>query len=373
VDMKKKLEKMETYLEGSPAYYLAYDGEEKLIQLLKDLNADKVFLVEDTKVEELTKDSLYLAVKEELTCEKILFEASEKNKTFACLSDLCEEMIRAGVTKDSIIVAHGGGLVGNIAGLCAALIFRGIRFVEVPTTFLAQTDSVLSNKQAVNSSVGKNHFGVYYAPQFIFADVKYLTIDKPDRIKNGVVETIKNALISNKSLVEVLKKMLCSDGKYTEEELYQIVKISVLSKGHILEKDSSEKKYGVILEYGHTFGHAIEKLSSGEILHGEAVSIGMIVAGKISLKMKVMSQADYEEMVHFIRDYGGMNVKIPEDMTTEQIINAIQTDNKKNARGICYVLLSGIGKIYNPNENYMVTLEDSIVKEALDEYKTEVK
>lgn len=370
--MIKKLEIVKTYLERSPDYYLAYDGEEKLIQLLKELNPDKVFLVEDNKVEELTKDSLYLAVKKEIACEKILIEASEKNKTFECLSNLCEEMIHAGVTKDSIIAAHGGGLVGNIAGLCAALIFRGIRFIEIPTTFLAQTDSVLSNKQAVNSSVGKNHFGVYYAPQFIFADVKYLTVDKPDRIKNGVVETMKNALISDQSLVDSLKKMLRSDGKYTEEELYQIVKISVLSKMHILEKDPSEKKYGMILEYGHTFGHAIEKLSNGKILHGEAVSIGMIVAGKISLKMKVMAHADYEEMVHFIRDYGGMNVKIPEDMTTKQIINAIQTDNKKNACGICYVLLSGIGKIYNPNGNYMVMLEDSIVKEALDEYKTEV-
>lgn len=371
--MTKKLEKMKIYLKGSPAYYLAYDGEEKLIQLLKDLNPDKVFLVEDNKVGELTKDSLYLGIKRGFISKRILFEASEENKTFACLSDLCEAIIDAGVTKDSIIVAHGGGLIGNIAGLCAALIFRGIRFVEVPTTFLAQTDSVLSNKQAVNSSVGKNHIGVYYAPQFIFADVKYLTVDKPERIKNGVVETMKNALISDKQLFGILKKMLRSDGKYTEEELYQIVKISVMSKMHILEKDPSEKKYGMILEYGHTFGHAIEKLSSGKILHGEAVSIGMIVAGKISLKLKIMSKADYEEMVHFIRDCGGMNVKIPEDMTTEQIINAIHTDNKKNARGICYVLLSGVGKIYNPNKNYMVTLKDSIVKEALDEYKTEVQ
>lgn len=370
--MLKEVEVIETYLEGSPDYYLVYDGEKKLIQLLKELNPDQVFIIEDSKVEKLTKDSLHIAVNKEIACVKIVFESNEKNKTFECLSNLCEEMIHKGITKDSIIVAHGGGLVGNIVGLCAALIFRGIRFVEVPTTFLAQTDSVLSNKQAVNSSVGKNHFGVYYAPQFIFADVKYLTLDQPDRIKNGIVETMKNALISDRSLVDNLKKLLRSDGKYTEEELYQIVKISVLSKIRILEKDSSEKKYGMILEYGHTFGHAIEKLSNGKILHGEAVSIGMIVAGKISLKMKVMNQNDYEEMVHFIRDYGGMNVKIPEEMTTECIINAIQTDNKKNACGICYVLLCGIGKIYNPNENYMVSLEDTIVKEALDEYKAEV-
>lgn len=370
--MLKRIEKIETFLEGSPDYYLAYDGEEKLIELLKSLNPDKVFLIEDSKVAKLAKDSLYHAVEKEMVCEKIVFKSDEKNKTFESLSNLCEALIYAGVTKDSIVVAHGGGLVGNIAGLCAALIFRGIRFVEVPTTFLAQTDSVLSNKQAVNSSVGKNHFGVYYAPQFIFADVKYLTLDKPVRIKNGVVETMKNALISDKSLVNDLKKMLHSDGKYTEKELYQLVKTSVLSKIHILERDSSEKKYGMILEYGHTFGHAIEKLSNGKILHGEAVSIGMIVSGIISVKMKLMNQTDYEEMVHFIRDYGGMNIKIPEEMTTDQIMNAIQTDNKKNAYGICYVLLSGIGKIYNPNENYLVKVENYTVREALEEYRTEV-
>ena len=90
------------------------------------------------------------------------------------------------------------------------------------------------------------------------------------------------------------------------------------------------------------------------------------------MKMKLMNQTDYEEMVHFIRDYGGMNIKIPEEMTTDQIMNAIQTDNKKNAYGICYVLLSGIGKIYNPNENYLVKVENYTVREALEEYRTEV-
>ncbi len=370
--MIPQMEKFDVHLEGNPAYYLLYDGQDTFTKILKEYKPDKVFLVVDKSVAELTKDELFHLIQNYFSCEKIVIESRERNKSFDSLRDLCEKLIRDGVTKDSIVVAHGGGMIGNLAGLAAALIYRGIRFVEAPTTFLAQTDSVLSNKQAVNSSVGKNHFGVYYAPIFIYADVKYLTRDEPFRIKNGIVETIKNALISDKGLVQVLKEVLHGDGIYTDEEIYQLVRLSVISKAHILAKDSSEKQYGMILEYGHTFGHAIEKLSNGKIMHGEAVAVGMIVAGKISLSMSLLSQSEYDEMVQLIRHYGGMNIKIPEEITVDDIICSILTDNKKKAKGICYVLLKGIGEIHNPNGDYLVTLEDTIVRKALEEYKTEV-
>jgi len=369
--MDKKIETLNPCLENNPAYYLAYDREDALVSLLEGLSPDKVFLIVDSVVEQATHDSLFSAVSKKMNCNKIIFDSCENNKTFSKLNELCEEMIHQGVSKDSVIVAHGGGVVGNIAGLCASLIFRGIRFVEVPTTFIAQTDSTLSNKQAVNSSVGKNHFGTYYAPAFIFSDVKYLSTDDPSRIRDGVVETIKNALISDRLLIPALKNTIHSDGKYSIEELYHLVKLSVLSKSVILSKDPSEKGYAVILEYGHTVGHAIELLSGGRLHHGDSVAIGMIVAAIASLKLKVISSEDFEIVVNLIRNVGGLRSRIPEDITTERIIEAIHSDNKKTKNGVGYVLLSGIGEIFNPNNNYLVYLDDSLVAESIDAFRSD--
>jgi 3-dehydroquinate synthetase len=266
-------------------------------------------------------------------------------------------------------LAFGGGVIGNIVGLAAALLFRGIRFVEIPTTFLAQTDSTLSNKQAVNSTLGKNHFGVYYAPIFIWADTKLPHSEKPVNIRSGLVESVKNGLISDSHFLDYLERKLSNKGIFSQEDLHELIYKSILSKIQIIRKDPSEKKYGVILEYGHTIGHAIEKLSHGSLTHGEAVAIGMIIEGHLSYSLGYMKKDPLEQHYHMLCDKMGLNLKIPSHIETKDILEVIDCDNKKCLDGVNYVLLEDIGKVVNSNGNYMVHVDSESVMDVLKDYK----
>jgi 3-dehydroquinate synthetase len=192
--------------------------------------------------------------------ELLFIKPGEASKSWAGLESLCEQLIAPGASKRSVVVAFGGGSVGNLAGLAAALLFRGIRYVEVPTSFTHLTDGVLSNKQAINGRQGKNHFGVYHAPIFIWADTRYLETEPARSQKGGITEAIKNTLISQTEFISYLRAHLRSDGRYTATELEDLALSTIL---RILQRDPSEKHHGLVLEYGHTFGHAIEWLSRG--------------------------------------------------------------------------------------------------------------
>lgn len=292
--------------------------------------------------------------------------AAEKCKSFPVLEEICETLIIKGVSKNSILIAFGGGIVGNIVGLVAGLIFRGIRFIEIPTSMTGQTDSTLSNKQAINSKTGKNSFGLYHAPIFIWVDTKYLKTEPSFSRRSGIIEGIKNGFISDVYFLDYLEEVLNPDVKFADEQLYQLAYNIILSKLEILKKDPGEKAYAIILEYGHTFGHAIEWLA--KITHGEAISYGMKIAAHLCLEIGLISQQDVKRHYYIIEEKLGFNNSFPASITTEKLINAMVADNKKTGQNPRFVLLEKIGKCYNYEGDYLVTVEKKLVVKAINNF-----
>jgi 3-dehydroquinate synthetase len=294
-----------------------------------------------------------------------LLPRGEACKTFDGLKTLCDQLVEKGVSKRSLLIAFGGGSVGNITGLAAGLIFRGIRFVEVPTTLSHQTDGVLSNKQAVNGKYGKNHFGLYHAPVFAWVDTRYTETETAKYRNSGIVEGIKNGLIDQPGLIPYLEASIKPGGTYSPRENHDLIYKLIISKLEILKKDPTEKRYSMILEYGHTFAHAVEWLSGGRLTHGESVSIGMKMAAALSARLGYLDRATVDLHYRLIDGLLGMTPDLPETIDPEALIRTMYVDNKKTGTDVRYVLLEKIGQCHKGDGDYLIRVDKEVVREVL--------
>ncbi|NFD30079.1 3-dehydroquinate synthase [Clostridium botulinum] len=359
--------KLETnLLESSPIYLGCNIWRESLLEKMMDLNTDKFFLITDDVVYNLFGKELLEYMNRKVSVKLIKLPSGEKHKNIKVFNDLMEDLFDNNVTKSSILISLGGGVVGNITGLAAALAFRGIRFFHIPTTFMSQTDSILSRKQGINSFYGKNMIGSYYTPLFNFIDTSFLTFDSERFIRGSFVETVKNGFIYNADFLNKLKSVIKNDFNVNQEGIFNLVKMSIESKLPIMKADPTEKGLAMILEYGHTVGHAIEKLSYGKLSHGESVSIGMMVAARISEKLGYLSKQDVKEHMDILSALK-TPTKIPPNIKISDIIDRIKLDNKKDINGIRFVVLENIGKCINTDGSYMIKVPFNIINEAIEE------
>ena len=359
---------LSTQLEKPSPFYFGYNIQESFASELEKYTFDKIFFFTEPHLFELYGKELYDRISEKFSGVLEFIPPGEKCKYFSVLEETCEKLIAKGVSKKSILLAFGGGTVGNIVGLAAGLIYRGIRFVEIPTSMTGQTDSTLSNKQAVNGQSGKNHFGLYHAPIFIWVDTKYLKTEPPSSRRSGIIEGVKNGLISNAPFLDYLEETLNADVNFSDEELYQFVYKIICSKLEIIKRDPSEKGYGIILEYGHTFGHAIEWLEQGKLSHGESVSFGMKIAGELSKQLGLISDKDVKRHYYLIEDKVGFNNPFPKAITAEKLFKAMIADNKKTGKELRFVLLDKIGQCYNPEGDFLVTVDQELVKQVIENF-----
>jgi 3-dehydroquinate synthetase len=358
-------------LNPAPPYYFGNRITSELGPLVKRFVPDRIFLISTPVLLELygadIKQSLAHAG---LSCSVIAIEDGEDKKTFRTLEFLCETLVEQGISKASLIIGFGGGCLTNIAGLSAALIFRGIHYVEMPTTLMGITDSCVSNKQAVNGTHGKNHFGTYYAPVFLFGDTHFLTTEPVGSKKAALAEGVKNGFISDPSLVEFFESALtCPVEEMDELQIHELAYRIVQSKFRILELDPSEKHSAITLEYGHTFGHAIEFLTHGQIPHGFAVARGMCIAAELAHRLGYIPRSVVDRHYHIFGGLLGLDLFLPRDIQADQILEAIKSDNKKTSVGTKYVLLKTIGECLNPDGDYQVFVDSSIVRGVLVAYK----
>jgi 3-dehydroquinate synthase len=352
---------LSTELANPSPLYFGYDIAARFSQQLDaatgDQPADKIFLAADAGAY-AARDFGRTLLEARPNVELILIEPGEASKSWAGLEAMCEQLVSKGASKRSVAVAFGGGSVGNLVGLAAALLFRGIRYVEVPTSFMHMTDGVLSNKQAINGRTGKNHFGVYHAPIFIWADVRYLETEPARSKKAGMAEAIKNALISKPDLVTYFRKLLRPDCRYTATELVDLALNTIMSKLEILRRDPTEKHYALVLEYGHTFGHAIEWLSRGALLHGECVAVGMKMAAHMANEQKMISDQLVELHYELIDSRLGLVPTLPPHIDAQSLVATMKWDNKKTGNSMRFVLLDALGSCTNKEGDYLVTISD---------------
>lgn len=358
--------RLDAGLEQDCPYYLGDGILARFPDHLNQFDFDRVFVVSSRVPFERFGYALLRAVKGQgVQASELLIDDKESCKTWPTLSSLCESLIAAGVTRDSILIALGGGVVGNVVGMAAGLIFRGIRYIEMPTTLMAQTDSVLSRKQAINGSTGKNQFGMYHTPIFVWSDVAYSRREPQRQIKSAIVEAVKNGLVSSPAWLDELRVALERGFGGIYESFEQFTLQLIQSKLSILRRDPTEKKDAIILEYGHTFGHAIEWLSRGGVPHGEAVSIGMCTAAQLSFRLGLMSKDVLQLHYHLLGALLGVPVRVPKELSPQEIYQTMLNDNKRTRSGLAFLLLEEPGRLHKPNGSYLIKVPQQDTLEAL--------
>jgi 3-dehydroquinate synthase len=318
----------------------------------------------------LVSNSTVLALYGETVCESLMaggFEVipgemgdGEEYKNLATLEKLYDLAFAHQLDRRCPVIALGGGVVGDTAGLLAATYLRGVPFVQAPTTLLAQVDSSVGGKVAVNHPCGKNIIGAFYQPRLVVADMTTLKTLPAREIRAGLAELIKYGVISDagffKWLEENIDKLLSLD----ETALAHAVAVSCRIKARVVEADETEQGLRAILNFGHTAGHALEAVSAYKVfLHGEAVAAGMAAAARLAEEMGLLPAWQRRRIVSLL-SRAGLPVALPSAMAAEDIIAAMRQDKKARSGRLTFVLPVEIGavKIYHD-------ISESMVKEAL--------
>jgi 3-dehydroquinate synthase/2-deoxy-scyllo-inosose synthase len=254
-------------------------------------DVDAILFVADDGVR-AHADVFAAALARRVRVERVAVAAAERNKTLATVQHLLETAVARGLTRRSAIVAMGGGTVANLAGLAAALLFRGTRLVHLPTTPVGAFDATVSIKQGVNLSAAKNLAGTYFPPALIACDLAWLTTVPRREMLTGLAEMVKNVLVAAPGMRTKLVGALDALTLDPPGALRALLEIGVLAKAPFLTDDPRERRGALIFEYGHTAGHAIEFVSGGTIGHGEAVAWGMLVAAEVARVRHGLAAAD---------------------------------------------------------------------------------
>ncbi|MFE5286203.1 2-deoxy-scyllo-inosose synthase [Nocardia sp. NPDC056611] len=360
--------------EQSFPYYFGRDCVAEIGAAITALGPDKLVIVTDDDVRARYRHHLD-TLAGSIPALILSHPSGESMKTLTCLSSHLETALRAGVTRRSVVVSFGGGVPGNLAGLMANLLFRGVRLVHVPTTTIAAMDSVLSLKQAINSGVGKNHLGTYYAPEAIFTDVELFTTLPERELRSGLCEMAKNCLAIQPSALDGLRRVIAAGELSSPHSLLWLLDASIAAKSAVTRSDTFERRAGLVLEYGHTTGHAIEICDHrvrgvAGLPHGAAIALGMLVAAHISHARGWLSDDDVS--VHYEIVTGlGVEPALPASVSVDDVLAVIADDNKKGylpprPDTVPFVLLRSLGRPANTGDLPLVPVEVSEIRAALD-------
>ena len=269
--------------------------------------------------------------------------AGEQSKSFATLERVYDAIVEAELDRSGAVFALGGGVVGDLAGFAAATYMRGIALVQIPTTMVGQVDSALGGKTAINHPRAKNLIGAFYQPRLIVADVATLASLPEREFREGLAEVIKYGAIMDEPMIEALESGLDAILRRDPAALEEIVARSLQHKAAVVASDLREGGLRKILNFGHTAGHALEASSGyGNFLHGEAVAIGMVAAGRLSQVFAGLSVGEAERLERLIAR-AGLPTAMPEGWRGEDFVRAIRLDKKRAGDGIEFVLLDRLG------------------------------
>jgi len=270
--------------------------------------------------------------------------AGEEHKNLAWLAFLYDRLIDGRIERRSPLIALGGGVVGDMAGFAAATLQRGVPFVQIPTTLLAQVDASVGGKTAVNHPAGKNLIGAFYQPRLVVIDVETLRSLPKREFVAGLAEVIKYGVILSADLFTLIEEHLPRVLQLDSDLLTFVIKTCCQLKALVVEEDETESDYRAILNFGHTLGHAIESTTAyKQFLHGEAVAIGMAFATHLSYKRGLCS-ATVEQRVRKLLKKAGLPVDIPKDLKGEYLLFGLATDKKMAGGKVKFVCVEDFGK-----------------------------
>lgn len=322
----------------------------------------KLCIVTDTNVAPLYLEAIQEELKE--VSDEIItfvFEAGERSKNLNTVQDLYVRLIQSGMDRKGLLVALGGGVVGDLTGFGAATYLRGIDFVQVPTTLLAQVDSSVGGKTGVDFQQYKNMVGAFHQPRLVYMNMGTLKSLPASEFACGMGEVLKTGLICDKNLFH----SVCADhealkDRNNPELLTAMIRRCCEIKAGVVERDPKELGERALLNLGHTVGHAVEKLKDFQLLHGQCVGIGLIAAAFLSLKRGLLTEEEYREIVA-----GCCSFDLPkhvEGLAVEEILCATKKDKKMENGQIKFILMDGLGRSFIDR-----TVTDEELREAIRE------
>jgi 3-dehydroquinate synthase len=267
----------------------------------------------------------------------------EKNKTLTTVSGVYDTLLNAKIERATPVIALGGGVVGDLTGFVAATVLRGVPFVQIPTTLLAMVDASVGGKTGIDHAVGKNLIGAFHQPIAVFIDPNVLTTLPPRELRSGLAECIKHDIIRDADHLAQLEKSIGRALKLDVGYLAELVAHNVAIKAKVVAADPFEKGERAHLNFGHTFGHAIETVSNFSYTHGESIALGMVAASRAAMKLGMLDEASVKRIIAVIAaaelPTGGMKLNI------DQVVETMIFDKKVKAGKVRFILPDRIGHV----------------------------
>lgn len=329
-------------------------------RLMPHLVAKQVLIVTNDRVAPLYLEKVKRLFSG-LRCHAVVLPDGERHKSLETMNLIFDALIREKHSRTTTLIALGGGVVGDMTGFAAACYQRGVAFIQIPTTLLAQVDSSVGGKTGVNHPLGKNMIGAFHQPECVLIDVDTLNT-LPDReYRSGLAEVIKYGLINDGAFFEWLKQNADRLLQRDPEALVYAIECSCRNKAGIVAVDEKETGVRALLNYGHTFGHAIEAWQNYTgFLHGEAIAIGSVIAAELSVRLGLLSQTDSDAVRTIIEQFG-LPTSAPANMTADTFIDFMQRDKKILDGSLRLILLEAVGT---------AVIKDSVpvdqIKQAID-------
>jgi len=309
-------------------------------------NYHKIFIITDENVAKIHLETVTNSISSKKV-EQIIIQNGERNKNFDTLEMICEKILEKNIDRQSLIIALGGGVIGDISGFAASILLRGIDFIQIPTTLLAAVDSSVGGKTAINSISGKNLIGSFYQPKLVLCDLNFIKTIPTREFKAGYAEALKYGLIRDCNFFEFLDKNHQKIFDFEENYVKEIIIKSCKIKAEIVSLDEKEFSVRALLNFGHTFGHCLEAETNYlDILnHGEAVAIGMLMATKMSVNLGYISEEKYTKIKNH---YQKCNLKtnftdIIPSASSESLRKHLFKDKKIESGNLTFILLNDIG------------------------------
>jgi len=312
--------------------------------ILRSFPSDHYFLISDSNVKRAYGNIMLRSIKKNgVRCAIVAIPAGEQSKSRKVKDTLEDKLLLLGIDRNSVIIALGGGMVGDLAGFIASTLLRGISYIQIPTTLLAQVDSAVGGKVAINHPLGKNLFGAFHQPRRVYIDVGTLTTLPDLEFANGMAEVVKYGAILDAPFVSFLEDNTgCISGR-NESVLAAIIKRCCELKAHVVGLDEKEFGYRRVLNFGHTIGHALESLSRYRLLHGQAVAVGMVAEARISASLGLLRTADVSRLERLLSGFH-LPTRIPGSIDIGRLCRATLQDKKTKGGIVHYTLLSRLGK-----------------------------
>jgi len=314
-----------------------------MLLIAKNHKAARYAIVTDSNVNRLYGRTMIDGMeKAGLKAFVIEIPAGESSKNITVVMDVAGKLLAEGADRETMLIALGGGVVGDLTGFIASVYMRSVPYIQVPTTLIGQLDSAIGGKTAVDLPQGKNLLGTFYQPRAVFADVSFLD-SLPDReFNNGLAEMIKYGIIEDESLFRRLDEDMDAIKSRDPGMLLKMIETCCRIKKSIVEIDEREQGLRRILNFGHTLGHALEAASHYSLSHGEGVALGMIAAARLSVIMNYLPRAESDRVKSVITK-AGLPTTIDASLSTNEVIRRFRADKKKKDDVIHFVLIKKIG------------------------------